>query len=205
MSLNQAPCAPLDFEREFLKLLADMDGDIHRSLKGGRLDPLKLVRYQTLIAAGGYFGARAKELLSLTWFDIVGKRETSVFQFKTKRQVYFAPSFMKLAERNYKLIEPLNIHHLVLHRRDNPMQPVSTGDFNENLGYYFKRYGVVTENPSSHTLRKTFMLHAWHQLGADDRAYVTLAKMMNYREVGQVRDYLGHTRAEIHEAVLRFM
>lgn len=209
MSAKQNPCSPLDFDNVFLKLLADMDGEIHRIRSGERsqLNAEKMVRYQTLIAAGGYFGPRAKELLSLKWFDIVGKKETSVFyQFKTgkNRKVYFAPSFIKLAERNYRLIDPINLHHLVLHKRDNPMEPVATRDFNENLAYYFERFGVVTENPSSHTLRKTFMNHAWQQLGGDERAYLTVGKMMGYASKEQVMDYLGHTQKQIREAVLRF-
>lgn len=208
MAAGQLPCAPLDFENVFLKLLADMDGEIHRIRSGERsmLNAEKMMRYQTLIAAGGYFGSRAKELLALKWFDIIGKKETSVYQFKTgrNRKVYFAPSFIKLAERNYKLIDPVNVHHLVLHRRDNPMAPVATRDFNENLKYYFERFSVVTENPSSHTLRKTFMMHAWHQLGGDERAYLTVGKMMGYASKEQVMDYLGHTQNQIREAVLRF-
>jgi len=208
MATGQQPCAPLDFDKVFLKLLADMDGDIHRIRSGERslLNGEKMVRYQTLIAAGGYFGLRAKELLSLKWLDIIGKKETSFWQFKTgkKRKVYFAPSFIKLAERNHTFIDPVNVHHLVLHRRDNPMSPVGTRDFNENLSYYFKRFGVETENASSHTLRKTFMMHAWHQLGGDERAYLTVGKMMGYASKEQVMDYLGHTQKQIREAVLRF-
>ena len=208
MAANQQPCSALDFDSVFLKLLADMDGEIHRIRSGERsmLNGEKMVRYQTLIAAGGYFGPRAKELLSLKWFDIIGKKESSVWQFKTgkKRKVYFSPSFIKLAERNYKVIDPINIHHLVLHRKDNPMAPVATRDFNENLKYYFERFGVQTENASSHTLRKTFMSHAWDELGGDERAYLTIGKMMGYASKEQVMDYLGHTQRQIREAVLRF-
>lgn len=208
MAANQQPCSPLDFNAVFLKLLADMDGEIHRIRSGERsmLNSEKMVRYQTLIAAGGYFGLRAKELLALRWYDIIDKKETSVWQFKTgkKRKVYFAPSFIKLAERNYKLIDPEIIHHLVLHRRDNPVAPVATRDFNENLAYYFERFGVNTENPSSHTLRKTFLEHAWQELGGDERAYLTVGKMMGYASKEQVMDYLGHTQRQIREAVLRF-
>ncbi|HNP94250.1 MAG TPA: tyrosine-type recombinase/integrase [Cyclobacteriaceae bacterium] len=208
MAVNQQPCSPLDFDTVFLRLLADMDGEIHRIRSGERsmLNGEKMVRYQTLIAAGGYFGPRAKELLSLKWFDIIGKKDTSVWQFKTsrKRKVYFSPSFIKLAERNYKIIDPINVHHLVLHRKSNPMTPVATRDFNENLSYYFQRFGVETENTSSHTLRKTFMNHAWQQLGGDERAYLTVGKMMGYASKEQVMDYLGHTQRQIREAVLRF-
>lgn len=208
MSAKQIPCSPLDFDTVFLMLLADMDGEIHRIRAGGssRLDADKMIRYQTLIAAGGYFGPRAKELLSLSWFNIIGKKESSVYQFKTgkNRKVYFSQSFIKIAERNYRLLDPVNVHHLILHRKDNPMEAVTTRSFNENLAFYFKRFKVDTENPSSHTLRKTFMAHAWDQLGGDERAYLTVGKMMGYASKEQVMDYLGHTQKQIREAIIRF-
>jgi len=204
MSANQTPCAPLDFESVFLKLLADMDGEIHRLAEGPPKQ--KLIRYQTLIAAGGYFGPRAKELLALPWYDIIGKTENSIYQFKTakKRKVYYNVSFIKLAERNYKLVDPDNIHHLILHKQDNPMMPVSTRDFNASFAKYLERFHVETENASSHTLRKTFMNRAWQLLGADHRAYMSVGKMMGYVQIEQVMDYLGHTDKQIKEAILRF-
>jgi integrase len=208
MSSAQLPCSPLDFEAVFLRLLADMDGEIHRlpvAYPRDRQIRDKLIRYQTLIAAGGYLGTRAKELLNLRWYDIVGKTENSVYEYKTgkSRKVYFSKSFIKIAERNYKLIEPVNIHHLILHRADNPMVAITTRDFNKNFATYLKKYNVETENPSSHTLRKTFMFEMWRQLGGDERAYLTVGKMMGYSDKGQVMDYLGHTRKQIKDAVLR--
>jgi integrase len=208
MSTSQLPCSPLGFEDVFLRLLADMDGEIHRlpvAFPHERKIREKLVRYQTLIAAGGYLGTRAKEMLNLRWFDIVGKTENSVYEYKTgkSRKVYFAKSFIKIAERNYKLLDPGNIHYLVLHRSDNPMTPITTRDFNKNFALYLKKYHVETENPSSHTLRKTFMNEMWRQLGGDERAYLTVGKMMGYSDKGQVMDYLGHSRKQIKEAILR--
>lgn len=209
MPSNQVPCEPLIFEVVFLKLLADMDVQIHRLAKEPPRDKLirdKLIRYQTIMAAGGYLGLRAKELLHLSWFDLIDKTENTIFQFKTKskRKVYFAPSFIKIIERNFLSIEPVNIHHLVLHKQTNPMEAISTNQFNLSLGTYLKRFKVDTPTPSSHTLRKTHMQEAWHQLGRDDRAYMSVAKMMNYKSINQVMHYLGHTEREIKEAVLRF-
>jgi hypothetical protein len=43
----------------------------------------------------------------------------------------------------------------------------------------------------------------WRQLGGDERAYLTVGKMMGYSDKGQVMDYLGHTRRQIKDAVLR--
>ena len=101
--------------------------------------------------------------MHLCWFDIIDKTENSLFQFKTaiNRKVYFARSFIKLAERNFRLLDPDNIHYLVLARQDNPMEPVATRQFNQALGMYFEKFRVETENPSSHTLRKTHLEHAW--------------------------------------------
>lgn len=217
MAVNQQPCSPLDFDGVFLKLLADMDGEIHRIRSGESiLSAEKIARYQTLIAVGGYFGPRAKELLSLRWVDIIGKEECSISPFTTskKTKVCFSKSLIKLVEGNYKIINPPNIRHLVLHRKNQPKVPVAIRDFNENLSSYFERFGVETENASSLTLRKTFLNHAWLELGGDERGYLAVGEIMGYaykEEIPyeipykeQVMDYLGHTHQQIRETVLRF-
>ena len=189
-----------------------MDGEIHRK-RSETLDGLdpghtweKLVRYQTIIATGGYIGLRAKELLHLNWFDIIDKTQHQVFQFKTstKRKVYFAPSYIKIADRNFKLIDPDNIHHLIIHRQDNPMEAISTNQFNTAFRMYLKKFNVDTPTPSSHTLRKTYMNHFWQLAGGTEEAYITLARDMNYKSIQQVKDYLGHTRRKIKETIVKF-
>lgn len=203
MSTKQTPCSPLHFKNQFLKLLSEMDGAIHRLPFGA--SRTKMIRYQTLIAAGGYFGPRAKELLNLKWIDIVHKTETKIFEYKTSkiRSVYFSKTFIRYADTNFKLIDPVNIHHLVLHKKNRPMEPVSTRDFNESFAAYLKMFGIETDNPSSHTLRKTFMNAMWHELGGTEQAYLTVGKMMGYQDKSQVMDYLGHTKKQIKEAVHR--
>lgn len=202
MSRFQTPCAPLDWKNEFLYFLAQMDGEIHRETDDSKR--LKLVKYQTIIAIGGYFGPRAKEFLTMTWNDIIDKKEGEIFEYKTekKRKVAFHPNFISYANRNFKIINPLNIHHLILHKTSSPLERIATPQFNRAFKNYLVKFNIKTENPSSHTLRKTFMERLWNRLGADSKAYLTVAKHMGYQDVSQVQDYLGHTRQQIKEAVI---
>lgn len=204
MSENQEPCEPLKWDQEFLLLLARMDGEIHREKRANRKETM--IRYQTVIAAGGYLGLRGKEFLHLSWDDIIGKTETKLFQFKTKskRKVYFAPSFIKIVERNFNMIDPENMHHVILHKKDSPTVPITTNQFNQ----YFKRRmdaaEIQTVQPSSHTLRKTFVLHLWEELGSNEMATALTAKAMNYSSREQVLDYIGVNAKAIKGAVVKF-
>ncbi len=195
---------PLDWESEFLELLAKMDSAIHRQKNEQR--KLKMVRYQTLFASGGWMGLRAKEMLNLSWHEVVGKTENSFFQFKQgkKRKIYFSKNFIDYMDRNYSIIAPTNIRYLILHKEGDPLAPVSSTQFNNELKKYANKFGLGTDQVSSHTFRKTFMQKLWVELGGDERAYLTVGKMMGYADKTQVMDYLGHTDRDIKEAIIKF-
>jgi hypothetical protein len=48
------------------------------------------------------------------------------------------------------------------------------------------------------------MMHAWHTLGGNEQAYLTVGKMRGYSSKEQIMDCLGHTQREIREMFLRF-
>jgi len=195
---------PLEWEEEFLAVLAKMDSAIIHEKNPQRKN--KMVLYHTIICCGGWMGLRAKELLSLRWDDVLKSKSTEIYQYKTKkkRKVYLSEIFQQYVQLNYKRANPLNVKHMILHRQHDPTQPISTNQFNGELKKYFKRFGLEMQYLSTHTLRKTYMEKLWQTLGGDEKAYITLAKNLGYSDRSQVMDYLCHSERDIKNAVLKF-
>lgn len=214
MAENQVPARYLKWDEEFLYLLAQMDGDIHRLVArdeqkdDGELSDAarKLIRYQTLIACGGYFGPRPGELCRLNWFTVLDKDE---FKFRPSkkgkpRRIAINPNLKAMISRNHDWIKPMNPHYLILHRQDNPMEPVLTTQFNAAFKKYLKKFRIKLREVSSHTLRKTFVYHAWQIMGGDEKALVEVSKMVGHRSVEYTLDYIGVTWEKVKGVYLRF-
>lgn len=55
---------------------------------------------------------------------------------------------------------------------------------------------------STHTMRRTFAYHMWHELGGDAYALTMVQKMLNHSSVIQTMTYIGVTDREIAQATL---
>lgn len=205
MSEKQNKTHPLIWEDQYLKLLACLDNKILREVNSSKKE--KLIRYQTLIIIGGYFGPRAKEFLHMSWFDVVEKKQTDSFQFKTgrKRKIYFNERVIRMIDQNYKMIDPLNIHHLILHKKDRPTEPVATRQFNESFAKILPACSVKAGNPSSHTLRKTFAHHIWADLyDKTEEGILMASQMLDHQDTKETSTYLGISEKKIKETYMRF-
>ena len=187
MSENQVACSPLDWEDQFLILMSKMSHQIAMN------QDITLARYQTVIAAGCYLGCRAKTLLKLRWVDLLNVRETILKQSKVfrNRKVFIHPDLVKIAQKNLKVVQPQSMHFPIVHNKN--YQPIYTTNFNSQLAIYFKRFGIETDNPSSHTLRKTFGLRLFLVEGADQRALALVQKALGHRSPEYTADYIGVT------------
>lgn len=201
MSMNQQPCSPLHWENQFQKLLKDMSVAIHE-MDGTR--KVTLARYQTAIAIGCYLGPRAKELRTFIWNDFIGKSSKDLFEFKTEkhRKIHFNEKLIRLLHANYKIIDPINIHDYILQSPSHPGKAISTRAFNKGLLYWFKYFGIKTDNPSSHTLRKTFAQRVFKNRGASEEALIFVSEILNHSTTAYTRKYLGIRRNQIREAYL---
>ncbi len=203
MSEKQTRTEPLLWEQQYQKLLASLDNRILRETAKKE----KLIRYQTIIITGGYFGSRAKEFLHLTWSDVVGKKQTDVFQFKTgrKRKIYFNEKVIRMIDQNYQMIDPVNSHHLILHKKDQPTVPISTRQFNESFAKILERCSIDTQNPSSHTLRKTFAYHIWADIYHKTEEGILMAsQMLDHQDIKETMTYLGIGEKKIKDTYMRF-
>ncbi len=202
MKTSQEPCSPLKWDEEFQKLLHELSVMIHEA-SGQR--KVTLARYQTAIAIGGYLGARAKELLHFTWFDFVGKTTKDLFEFKTekKRKIHFNDKLVKLVNANYKIVDPINIHDLIMQRPGSPGTPVTTRAFNKMFKSLLEKLEIKTDNPSSHTLRKTFAYRIFKNRSGDEQALIFVSEILNHVSTQYTRKYLGIRRNQIKEAYLK--
>lgn len=201
MSAAQTSCSPLKWDEEFQKLLRDLSIAIHEA--GGQRK-ITLARYQTAIAIGGYLGPRAKELLHLTWFDFIGKSAKDLYEFKTEknRKIYYNDKLLRLVNANYLIVDPVNVHDFILQSPAHPGRAITTRGFNKALQKLFKEYKIYTDNPSSHTLRKTFARRIFQNKGADEKALIFVSEVLNHSTTQYTRKYLGIRKQQIREAYL---
>ncbi|MCB0495652.1 MAG: tyrosine-type recombinase/integrase [Cyclobacteriaceae bacterium] len=202
MSTSQTACSPLDWDGEFQKLLKELSVTIHES-EGER--KIMLARYQTAIAIGGYLGPRAKELLHFTWYDFLDKSDKDLYEFKTEkhRKIYFNEKLLKLVTSNYKIVDPINIHDLILESPRHPGRSISTRAFNKAFKNILEKADIETENPSSHTLRKTFAYRVFDNKGKDEQALIFVGEVLNHSSTQYTRKYLGIRRNQVKEAYLK--
>lgn len=165
---------------------------------------LTLARYQTAIAIGGYLGPRAKELLHFTWFDFLDKQEKDLFEFKTEkhRKAYFNDKLLRLVHSNYAIVDPLNVHDYILQSPAHPGKPITTRSFNRGFHKLLDKVEITTDNPSSHTLRKTFASRVFKLKGADEQALIFVSEILNHSSTQYTRKYLGIRKRQIREAYL---
>ena len=205
MSETQTATEPLKWREEFLLLLASIEKEYFQTLSDDKKD--SLLRYHTLIAVGGFVGPRAKEFLNLTWFDIVNKDEGQIFQFKQgrSRNVFFHPHLIEMVNTNFQRLNPTNVHHLVLHKQDEPYTPIKTQQFNQNFARRLEKAKIKTKQPSSHTLRKTFAMHIYRDIYECSAEGLTIAcKMLDHRSLEETMKYIGLTDELMKETYLKF-
>ncbi|MEP2025487.1 MAG: tyrosine-type recombinase/integrase [Reichenbachiella sp.] len=205
MSEGQKPTRPLLWEVEFMKLLASIEDSYVKTMHPDKRQ--RFLRYHTLLSVGGYIGPRAKEFLNLRWIDIVNKTEGDLFQFKQGRQreVFFHQHLIRIIDANYTKLDPENIQHLVLHKKDEPNTPIATRQFNSSFKRLLENANIHTGTPSSHTLRKTFGMHIYADVyGSTEKGLIMASKMLDHRSVEDTMKYIGLTRDKMKETYLKF-
>lgn len=192
---KQQPCAPLDWDvfKDFLsKLALDI---IHT--KGEKKKTL--AKYHAVCALGGYTGMRGSDLLEVTWSMVFDKEKYKIVEGKTekKRVITVNDKCKALVKHDYIIVNPYSDNVPILHNLE--YKPIGINAFNKYFGSLLERYGVVTENPSSHTLRKTFGKRFWETNGSTEKALVILSQMFNHRNIEETRKYIGITEQVISD------
>ncbi|MGB3948429.1 MAG: tyrosine-type recombinase/integrase [Bacteroidia bacterium] len=170
-----------------------------------RLKQDRQYRDCVLITTGCYFGLRIGDLLSLRWNDILNKDELVIIEQKThkKRSVTINPKVHDAIEQYVKQ-----------RKAENRFQPdgyifsnrwcssLTISYVNKRLKVIFKKYNVSVQNPSSHTLRKTFGKRVYESDSKSERALVYLSEMFSHSSISVTRKYIGITQQQIADVYL---
>ena len=61
---------------------------------------------------------------------------------------------------------------------------------------------VLPQHISTHSMRRTFAYHMWHNMGENEYALILVQKMLNHSSPTQTMTYIGVTDAEIAKATM---
>ena len=158
-----------------------------------------------LITMGCYFGLRISDLLSLKWCDVIDKDEINIQESKTKKT--------RTITFNEKVIEAINLCSNELRLNDSHWNSeyvfanrwggqLSVSYINKRLKVIFSKYNVKVQNPSSHTLRKTFGKRIYEMDGQSDRSLIYLSDIFGHSSTAITRSYIGITQDQIKDVYL---
>lgn len=157
-----------------------------------------------MLACGFYFGLRISDILELQWSYILGD-EFSIKEQKNKkvRHIKLNDNFKKVRDQ---IIENMDVppnpesYIFVYQRKGSPPdKPISKTAANKRIKKVFERYRVKVENPSSHTLRKTFGRRVYEHYNCSEDALIKLSQVFNHSNVSITRRYIGITREMIDD------
>lgn len=158
-----------------------------------------------LIVVGCYFGLRISDLLTLRWNDILEKTEVVLTEQKTNKQRRITINPKVSQALNYgstELRSGGNFNpdgYIFANRWDRKL---SISYINKRLKVIFKKYNVHVQNPSSHTLRKTFGKRIYESDNKSERALVYLSEIFSHSSISITRKYIGITQEQISDLYL---
>lgn len=159
-----------------------------------------------LFASGFYFGLRIGDILRLRWKDVKGEKFT-LHEGKTgkTREIQIHSDYKKLVRSILAKIEPPPLDGYVFEptrKSDRKGQPMSVISANRRIQKAFDRYAIPVQNPSSHTLRKTFGRRVYENNDRSEAALILLSQIFNHRDTSTTRRYIGLTQEKISNAYL---
>ena len=160
-----------------------------------------------MFACGFYFGLRISDVLLLRWIHILGDHFTIKEEKNEKhRRITLNDNFKLIRDQVIaNLREPPNEEELIfIYKRkgSDKNKPISITAANKRIKKYFTLYKIKVENPSSHTLRKTFGKKVYESNGCSEDALVKLSEVFNHSNVAITRRYIGLTRKVIEDIYL---
>jgi len=169
----------------------------------GLTDRLKRDGYHRdylLITMGSYFGLRISDLLSIKWKDVFEKDELIIVESKTRksRKITINDKVKEAIRRCWS--ESIDQNQFIFANRWGGVLSVSY--INRPLKVIFAKYSVRVQNPSSHTLRKTFGKRIYEMDGQSERALIYLSAIFGHSNTSITRRYIGITQEQIADVYL---
>ena len=153
---------------------------------------MQFSKFLILIGIGCFCGLRIGDILKLRWSDIHEKETLEVIEEKTKkkRQITINNNLAILIGKYITVIKPDTTNDLVFTNKTGS-KALSIQYANRYLKKLFSRYKIKVQNPSTHTLRKTFGLRVYEMNFKNDDALITLSQIFNHSNTAITRKYIG--------------
>jgi len=153
-----------------------------------------------LICCGCFMGLRIGDLLNIHWNQIMDKEDILITEQKTGKQrritihdtVKEALRFVSGEQMKKGRFD--NDGYLFANRWGGPLTRCYV---NRQLKTIFAHYKIRVQNPSSHTLRKTFGRRVWESDNKNERSLVYLSEIFSHSSLQVTRLYLGITAGTI--------
>lgn len=159
-----------------------------------------------LFALGFYTGLRISDILSVTW-ELLEGRAFDVTEKKTGklRHVDIAPDLAKIIAEARRALHPgaTPAGLVFTSKRGRTIGArLTVVGANKRIREALQGYGIHAQNPSSHTLRKTFARRVYENNGRTEDALVLLSQILNHAKPSDTRKYIGLTRERITNVYL---
>ena len=159
-----------------------------------------------MLACGFYTAFRIGDILTLTWGDLWGDTFTRFEQKTGKgRKISVNADLKNIALETYQMMpkKPLDDELIfVVQKNVRDKKAISVTAANKRVAKYFDKYGITADNPSSHTLRKTFARRVYDKNGKTDAALHILSEILNHSDIKTTRKYIGLTDELIKDIYL---
>ena len=157
-------------------------------------------KFSLLIGLGAYSGLRVSDYLSLKWNQILDKDVLEIHEQKTGkfRKVRLNNDLQTLIKSNYIAMGSPEIEHFVFVNKYGTKQ-INVQWVNTKLKGLFIKYSIKTENPSTHSLRKSFGRRVWESSDYSEKSLVLLSEIFNHSNVQITKCYLGIKESEIFD------
>mgnify|MGYP000073671525 FL=1 len=164
-----------------------------------------LAETRLLFALGFYTGLRISDILKLRWQDvenpvlIIEEQKTG----KTRR-IDLNKKLQVIIQQVRAVIQPLEDNQFIFKgkRGPNKNKSLTVVGANNRIKQVFERFDIQTQNPSSHTLRKTFALRVYNVNQRSEDALILLSEMFNHSNISITRKYIGITQERIKNVYL---
>ena len=159
-----------------------------------------------LFAIGFYSGLRISDILRLKWETIWGPpKEFTVQETKTgkSRKIQVHADLAEIIREAKTALSPDKSGYIFTSKKGPSIgHPLTSVGANLRIKDALSKYGIKTQNASSHCLRKTFARRVYEANQQSEGSLILLSKILNHAGPGVTRQYIGLTSEVVADAYL---